>query len=132
MSKNTAAAIFMKDHSPTSGQESAPSHPWSSAERLLAGLWSEVLGIDNIAVDANFFALGGSSLMAMQIVSRLRRTIQREVPVIALFDSPTIRELAVVIEALAEEEPLVDIAADLQEDELSRYSVQTTGGGTPE
>ena len=68
--------------------------PATSAERLLADIWSQVLQIDDIGVDDNFFELGGHSLLATQVVARVNKQLSTVVPLRDLFDDPTIRGLA--------------------------------------
>jgi NAD(P)-dependent dehydrogenase (short-subunit alcohol dehydrogenase family)/acyl carrier protein len=88
--------------------------PSSRVEQTIAGIWQELLGIDTIGIYDNFFELGGHSLLATQIIARLRETFRFNLPLRALFETPTIRELAIVIEAgLAEEiEKLSDEEAE--------------------
>jgi non-ribosomal peptide synthase protein (TIGR01720 family) len=68
--------------------------PRTATERVLARVWSELLGVGEVGTTDNFFALGGHSLLATQIVSRVRDTLQVELPVRALFEGPTVAELA--------------------------------------
>ena len=75
--------------------------PRSATERVLARIWGELLGVAEVGVTDNFFALGGHSLLATQIVSRVRETLQVDVPVRLLFQHPTVAGLA---SALAAEE----------------------------
>jgi amino acid adenylation domain-containing protein/non-ribosomal peptide synthase protein (TIGR01720 family) len=62
-------------------------------EELLKGIWSEVLGAQNAAVDQNFFDLGGHSLLATQLISRVRQLFQIDLPLRTLFEAPTISTL---------------------------------------
>jgi amino acid adenylation domain-containing protein len=68
--------------------------PASAIESALAQLWSEVLGHESIAPDSSFFDLGGDSLLATQLVSRVRTRLGVDLPISALFDRPTVRGLA--------------------------------------
>ncbi len=68
--------------------------PRTATEAVLASLWSDVLGIERVGITENFFALGGYSLVATQIVSRIRSTLQLDVPVRVLFANPTVGALA--------------------------------------
>jgi len=88
--------------------------PSSRVEQTIAGIWQELLGIETIGIYDNFFELGGHSLLATQIIGRLRETFRFNLPLRALFETPTIRELAIVIEAgLVEEiEKLSDEEAE--------------------
>lgn len=71
--------------------------PTTSTERELAGIWAEVLGVDEIGIHDDFFALGGHSLAAARIISRVIATFQSDLSIKALFDSPTIATMAAVI-----------------------------------
>ncbi len=75
--------------------------PRTPVEALLANIWAEVLKLDKIGIHDNFFQLGGHSLMATQVVSRVRQAFQVELPVRALFEAPTVAELALRIEPSA-------------------------------
>jgi acyl carrier protein len=77
--------------------------PRSPIEEVLAGIWREVLGVEQVGVDDNFFELGGHSLLATQVISRLRHSFQVDMPLRCLFEAPTLADLAVaVIQLLAE------------------------------
>ena len=71
--------------------------PRDETERRIAEIWQESLGIAAIGVNDNFAELGGHSLLAVRIVAALRNAFQIDVPVRALFDSPTIATLATAI-----------------------------------
>jgi acyl transferase domain-containing protein/acyl carrier protein len=66
-------------------------------ERLLAGLWAEVIGIDQVGAEDDFFELGGNSLVAVQLVARMAQKFRVEVSVAMMFDSRTVRGLAAAL-----------------------------------
>ncbi len=70
--------------------------PQTESELLVAQVWSQFL--DATDADANFFDCGGHSLLATRIVSRLRRALDMELPLVVLFEHPTIAGLAAAIE----------------------------------
>ncbi|MGN9822100.1 phosphopantetheine-binding protein, partial [Streptomyces sp. SD11] len=72
--------------------------PSGDAEEVLAGLWAQLLGVDRVGATDNFFELGGHSLLATQVVSRIRELFELDIPLAALFDQPTVRGLAAVVE----------------------------------
>jgi acyl carrier protein len=71
--------------------------PQNPIEELLLEIWKEVLMLNEIGVDQNFFALGGHSLLATRLVSAVREGFSVEIPLRTLFEQPTIAELAVAI-----------------------------------
>jgi amino acid adenylation domain-containing protein/non-ribosomal peptide synthase protein (TIGR01720 family) len=75
--------------------EPASRAPESIAERALATVWRQVLGVEAIGVDDNFFALGGDSILSIQVISRARQAGLQLTPK-QLFEHPTIRDLAAV------------------------------------
>jgi amino acid adenylation domain-containing protein len=87
-------------------------------EEVLAGIWAEVLGLESVGPEENFFELGGHSLMATSVFSRLREAFRVELPIKALFESPTVAQLARQVEAATragagvEEMPLRAVARD--------------------
>ncbi|MFJ6621720.1 amino acid adenylation domain-containing protein, partial [Kitasatospora sp. NPDC091335] len=71
--------------------------PRTEQERLVAGAWCEVLGVERVGVHENFFELGGHSLLATRIALRLRDATGLDVPVRALFDRSTVAALAAAL-----------------------------------
>nr|QEO74125.1 condensation domain-containing protein [uncultured bacterium] len=70
----------------------------SPAEELLAGIWSALLQVSTVGPRDNFFDLGGHSLLATQVVSRVRQVFRVELPLRALFETPTLAGLAARIQ----------------------------------
>jgi acyl carrier protein len=71
--------------------------PSNEIEQALSQIWAEVLSVDTVGIHDNFFDLGGHSLSASRVISRVIRTFQLELPLKFLFDSPTVAEMATVI-----------------------------------
>lgn len=88
--------------------------PQTATEKLLAEIWSELLGLDQVGVHDNFFEAGGHSLLATQIISRIRNQFQIEAPLRELFEKPTIALLAPWIEQQKAQESLPAITAGLR------------------
>jgi amino acid adenylation domain-containing protein/FkbM family methyltransferase len=72
--------------------------PRNEAERAIAGVFAEVLGVEKVGVDDNFFLLGGHSLSATQVITRLRDTLHADVPLRRMFEKPTVAGLALAVE----------------------------------
>ena len=76
--------------------------PRNPTEELLAAIWSEVLGVETIGVEDDFFALSGHSLLATQVAVRVREAFGVELPLVRLFERVTLGELAAEIDAAGE------------------------------
>jgi len=74
--------------------EQAYAAPRSPTEEILAGIWAEVLKLNQVGVHDNFFDLGGHSLLATQVVSRIRGSFKIDFPLRKIFETPTIAGLA--------------------------------------
>ncbi len=74
--------------------------PRTELEREVAGIWRQVLRVPQLSVSDNFFQIGGQSLLATQVVSRLRKALGIDLPLSVLFESPTVAGLAVAIEQI--------------------------------
>ncbi|HEY0098846.1 MAG TPA: amino acid adenylation domain-containing protein, partial [Pyrinomonadaceae bacterium] len=73
--------------------------PRNPTEEVLAGLWAQVLRREHVGVEDNFFESGGDSLLATQLISRLRNVFNVELPLYCLFEAPTVAGLAAKIDA---------------------------------
>lgn len=73
--------------------------PRTPTEALVAEIWSEVLRLEQVGVSENFFELGGHSLLATQVISRLADVFEVDVPLRALFETPTVRGLAEAVQS---------------------------------
>jgi amino acid adenylation domain-containing protein len=67
-------------------------------EEVIGGIWSEVLGVEEVGLSENFFDIGGHSLLATQVVSRMREALNVEVELRAIFEEPTLEGLSRVVE----------------------------------
>jgi acyl carrier protein len=106
-----------------SGEYVAPS---TEIEKELAAMWQEVMGIERVGVHDDFFDLGGHSLIATQLVARIRDVFQFSLPLVTLFETPTVAEIARLITAhllsVESEDDLSDLLDELEE--MSEAEVQ--------
>jgi hypothetical protein len=85
-------------------EEAPPASPESATEALIAVIWCELLRVQSVSRTANFFDLGGHSLMVIQVQRRLHTATGQEIPVIDMFGHPTIRTLAALIDGRGQAE----------------------------
>jgi amino acid adenylation domain-containing protein len=88
--------------------------PRTPVEEMLAGIWAEVLCLERVGAEDGFFERGGHSLLAMRVLSRVRELFGVELPVRAIFEGPTVAEVARQVEELRRAElplpsPLVPV-----------------------
>ncbi len=81
-------------------QEHSYVAPRTPVEEVVSGIWAQVLGVAQVGVDDNFFEVGGHSLSATQLISRLRNVFQIELPLRHIFEYPTVASLGKAIAKL--------------------------------
>jgi acyl carrier protein len=80
--------------------------PRDELEERLAAIWQDLFGIEPVGRGDSFLELGGHSLLAIQMVTQIRAALEVELPVTALFESPTVAELGKAVRrARGEEDP---------------------------
>jgi amino acid adenylation domain-containing protein len=99
--------------------------PRNPVEEALVKIWAEVLSLDEVGIHDDFFDLGGHSLAATRIISRVMQHFQLAIPMKALFESPTVAEMAAVIAEHPDEAPLDDRLESEQSDLEARSNVET-------
>lgn len=107
MNDQKANSAQLKNDGPESGQELAA--PAAEFEKLISNLWSEILDIDEVGPHDDFLELGGNSIQAMQIISRLNLEFEIEIPLQVLFDGATPADLAL---ALSETQIMIQPISD--------------------
>jgi len=68
--------------------------PQTESEKLIAGVWQDVLKLDKVGIHANFFDVGGNSLVLVKVRNKLQDIMKRELSIVDMFTFPTIQELA--------------------------------------
>lgn len=86
--------------------------PRNAAERTVAAIWREILEIERIDIDANFFSLGGQSLLLLRVLAKLEQSFNRQITVVDLFRHPTVRSLATFLGEGGASKPNFDEAAN--------------------
>ncbi|MGG6480616.1 condensation domain-containing protein, partial [Paenibacillus sp. NRS-1775] len=77
--------------------------PQTWVESKLAQIWQDVLGLEQVGVKENFFEIGGHSLRATTLVSKIHKELNKSLPLRSIFEAPTIEQLAAIIEQLDQE-----------------------------
>lgn len=91
---------------------SAGRMPRTATEHTLAAIWCDILRLERVSIDDNFFALGGHSLLAVRLLAQIRRAFDCSLPLTTLFQAPTIAQFATMLQqpaAIPAVTPLVAI-----------------------
>jgi acyl carrier protein len=104
-------SALVPDTTPVS-EELAPIH---HIQQQIIQIYQEVLGIERIGEHDNFFEMGGDSLLAVQLIARLRETFRQELPLRTFFETPTVAGMASALLASSEEVSLEDAERILRE-----------------
>jgi acyl carrier protein len=108
--------------------------PRNRVEEAIADIWAQALGISQVGIHDSFYELGGHSLMATQIISRLSERFELELPLRALFENPSVAQLACEIARMQdqkdelENEQLLDMLEQLSDEEVQAALKQRTDG----
>lgn len=99
-------------------------NPATPVEEMLVSIWSSLLNVHQVSMDDNFFALGGHSLLATQVASRIRQVFQIELPLLHIFETPTLAALAERVESAIQQQLHVDAPPITPVDDEIRRSGQ--------
>jgi amino acid adenylation domain-containing protein len=103
---------------PDGGAAGRYTPPCTSTEEVVASIWREILRRDRVGVTEDFFQLGGHSLSGMQVISRICEVLEVELPLRALFETPTVRELSARVDASGKASAKPALGAELRPDPL--------------
>jgi amino acid adenylation domain-containing protein len=118
--------------------------PRNETEQALVAIFEEVLGIEKVGAEDNFFLLGGHSLSATQVITRVRDALHADVPLRRMFETPTVAALALAVEEFRSQpdedrievvsrdsdetdEPLSDLLNQMTREELQALLMEVTG-----
>jgi acyl carrier protein len=95
-----AVRLGLSDLDDVAGTDAEWVAPRTRTEEVLSEIWSEVLGRDSIGVDDRFLDLGGDSMLAIRLLTRVRERLQIDPSIIAFFDRPTVAAQADLVDEL--------------------------------
>ena len=104
-----------------------PEHPATELEGRLLALWEEFLGFTGLGVNDDYFALGGTSLVAARLFSEIERQFAVKLPLTTILDSPTVRSLSHAIEAQRTERS--DVLVELKSGDIRNLFLVHDGDG---
>jgi acyl carrier protein len=105
--------------------------PRTKMEETIAGIWTELLGVDKVSVNDGFFELGGDSLLISRLVARIHTVFDVNLPIRSIFLAPTIKNIAAAVKAqraLKNDQSYVeDFLEDLSDDQIDALLRETAG-----
>ena len=119
---------------PGTSDEGAWAPPETPTESAVAAIWSEVLEVERVGADDDFFDLGGHSLKATRIFSRVSARLGVELPVGVIFDRPTVRGMAAAVDerrgaGFDPDDEMLEWLEGLSDEEAERLLAQNQAGG---
>ncbi len=110
--------LFLSDEGMKTGVEYEA--PRNEVEQKLVEIWREVLGVEKIGINDNFFEIGGHSLKATSLISKIHKVLNVEVPLKEIFANPTIKTISEYIKGMKESKYIaIEAAEDREYYELS-------------
>ncbi|HEX7331325.1 MAG TPA: amino acid adenylation domain-containing protein [Pyrinomonadaceae bacterium] len=105
--------------------------PLNAVEQTIAGIWSQLLGVERIGSNDSFFFIGGNSIFAIQLISRLNKTYNLELPLRTIYDKPQLSDLAAhIIKLQAEQADAAELNELLAElEDISEADARTMLAG---
>jgi len=104
---------------PSRGSERTHVAPRNATEERLAGIFAEVLNVEHVGVNDNFFELGGHSLRGIQVIARIRKVFQVELPLRSIFEEPTVAGLCLEIATAEKRGPQIAMSVPAKKISLS-------------
>lgn len=99
--------------------------PSNEIEQQIANVWQKVFGFEKVGIDDNFFDLGGDSLLAVQVTAELKNLLNKEIPVVSLYEGLTIRSLAELLNSKeSENAEEITIEIEQQKERINRRQQQ--------
>jgi acyl carrier protein len=106
--------------------------PRTPTEQALARVWTEVLGVERVGADDNFFDLGGHSLLATRVMARIRQELRVELPLRVVIEAPTLSALAARVDAGRTSGPAARTPIRAADRGAFRVRIADLGSGAPE
>ncbi|MBV6626596.1 MAG: amino acid adenylation domain-containing protein [Rivularia sp. (in: Bacteria)] len=102
--------------------------PRDNIEQKLAGIWSEILDINSVGIKDNFFELGGHSLLAINLMAKIQRNFDKQLPLSTLFTNRTVEDLACLIREQKQQKTSSLVPIQTQGNKQAFFCVHPAGG----